>query len=261
VPPDGNASFNVAIRTAVVDQRTGTIEFGIGSGIVWDSDAAAEYEECLLKGSVIGRRPVRFELLETLRWTPDEGYILLDRHLDRLRDSAEYFGFVCGMEEVRVALDREIGGADRPLRVRLLVGRDGAIRGEHVALPMGEVSPLRLAVASEPIDPQDVSLLHKTTNRSVYERAREKAEGFDEVILWNPLNQVTEATTGNLVVEMGGQRFTPPVECGLLAGTYRAELLARGEIHERVITLDELRAASKLWVINSVHGYREAVFS
>ena len=259
VPPDGNASFNVAIRTAVVDQRAGTIEFGIGSGIVWDSDAAAEYEECLLKGSVIGRRPVRFDLLETLRWTREEGYFLLDRHLDRLRDSAEYFGFTCDIEKVRAALDREVGGAGGPLRVRLMVGRDGATHVEHVDLAIGQAAPLRLTIASEPIDPRDVSLFHKTTNRGVYERARENAEGFDEVILWNPLRQVTEATTANVVVEMEGERLTPPVECGLLGGTYRADLLARGEVREQAITLDDLRRASKIWIINSVHGSREGV--
>ena len=68
VPPDGLARFNVAIRTAVVDRLRGTLSFGIGSGIVWDSEAGAEYAECLLEGSVLGRQPVVFELLEALRW-------------------------------------------------------------------------------------------------------------------------------------------------------------------------------------------------
>jgi para-aminobenzoate synthetase/4-amino-4-deoxychorismate lyase len=98
IPPDGNASFNVAIRTAVVNIAGGRVEFGVGSGIVWDSDAGAEYEECLLKGSVIGQAPVRFELLETLRWTPEEGYFLRDRHVDRLRESADYFDFAFDSE-------------------------------------------------------------------------------------------------------------------------------------------------------------------
>ena len=116
-----------------------------------------------------------------------------------------------------------------------------------------------VSVASEPVDPSEVWLYHKTTNRRVYEEAKSHAEGFDETILWNPRGQVTEATTANVVVEMEGARVTPPVECGLLPGTYRADLLARGEIRERVITLDELRAASRIWLINSVHGSREAV--
>lgn len=78
VAPDGRASFNVAIRTAVIDHRAGTIQFGTGSGIVWDSEAASEYEECLLKSSVLGRSAAAFELLETMRWSPAEGFFLLD---------------------------------------------------------------------------------------------------------------------------------------------------------------------------------------
>ncbi len=75
VRPDGSARFTVAIRTAVVDRVGGRVEFGVGSGIVWDSVAGDEYDECLLKGSVLGRRPRPFELLETMRWTPAEGVL------------------------------------------------------------------------------------------------------------------------------------------------------------------------------------------
>jgi para-aminobenzoate synthetase/4-amino-4-deoxychorismate lyase len=78
------------------------------------------------------------------------------------------------------------------------------------------------------------------------------------VILWNPLHEVTEATTANIVVEMQGTLVTPPVTCGLLAGTFRATLLSRAEIQERVVTLDDLRSASRVWLINSVYEWRVA---
>ncbi|MEZ4515923.1 MAG: chorismate-binding protein [Chloroflexota bacterium] len=87
--PDGTAQFNVAIRTAVIDRAAGTARYGVGSGIVWDSDPAAEYAECLLKARVLAPdddMPGSFSLLESLRWTPEEGYWLLERHLDRLGD-------------------------------------------------------------------------------------------------------------------------------------------------------------------------------
>jgi len=258
VPPDGNASFNVAIRTAVVDVAAGRVEFGVGSGIVWDSDAGAEYEECLLKGAVIGQPPAKFELLETMRWRPDQGYFLLDRHLDRLREAGAYFDVAVGEEAARTALDNAITGADRAQRVRLLVARDGRIRIERATL----VDPppmLRLAIAAEPVDAGNVWLYHKTTRRDVYDQARAQAREYDDVILWNRSGQVTEATTANVVAEVGGARVTPPIACGLLAGTFRAELLARGEIQERVLTLDDLRAASRVWLINSVHEWREAI--
>jgi len=257
VPPDGNASFNVAIRTAVVDISRRRVEFGIGSGVVWDSDVATEYEECLLKGSVIGQVPVRFELLETMRWTPEGGFFLCERHFDRLRESADYFDFVFNAETAFDALSAAMIGLAQPRRVRLLISGDGRARVEHAPL-VQQPTPLRVAIAGEPVDPQQIWLYHKTTRREVYENARAQSGRCDDVILWNREQEVTEATTANVVAEVQGRRITPPVRCGLLAGTFRAELLARAEVQERVLTLDDLRSASRLWLINSVHEWREA---
>jgi para-aminobenzoate synthetase/4-amino-4-deoxychorismate lyase len=258
VPPDGNASFNVAIRTAVVDVGRRRVEFGIGSGVVWDSEVVTEYEECLLKGSIIGQAPVRFELLETMRWTPDGGIFLSERHFDRLGESADYFDVAFNAEAARDTVNAAMSGLAQPQRVRLLIGRDGRICVEHTPL-VPQTSTLKVAVAAEPVDPQLVWLYHKTTQRGVYENARARSGPGDDVILWNRAQEVTEATTANIVVEVHGRRITPPVGCGLLAGTFRAELLARSEIQERVLMLDDLRSASRVWLINSVHGWREAI--
>jgi para-aminobenzoate synthetase/4-amino-4-deoxychorismate lyase len=183
---------------------------------------------------------------------------LLDRHLDRLREAAAYFDIAVGEEATRTALNDAVNGADRAQRVRLLVARDGRISVERAAL-VGPPPVLRLAIAAEPVDSGNVWLYHKTTKRDMYEEARAQAPGHDDVILWNRSGQVTEATTANVVAEVGRARVTPPVACGLLAGTFRAELLAREEIQERVLTLDDLRAASRVWLINSVHEWRDAI--
>ena len=76
-----------------------------------------------------------------------------------------------------------------------------------------------------------------------------------DVLLWNADGAVTELTRGNLVVELDGERFTPPVDCGLLAGTFRAELLERGDIAERVLTVHDVRRATRLWFVNSLRGW------
>jgi para-aminobenzoate synthetase / 4-amino-4-deoxychorismate lyase len=260
VPPDGLARFSVAIRTAVIDRKSARLSFGVGSGIVWDSDASAEYAECMLKGSVLGRQPVEFDLLETLRWTPHEGYYLLDRHLQRLRDSGEYFGVPVVLSDVHDVLSSAVAGAEAPLRVRLLVDREGGARAEHGAhVPTS--GTLRVVLAAEPVDPSDVFLFHKTTNRAVYDRARGSGAGADDVVLWNGAGEVTETTTANVVAEIDGVRVTPPVTCGLLAGTCRAAMLDEGEIREAVVTLADLRRATSLWLINSVHGMRPAVLA
>jgi para-aminobenzoate synthetase/4-amino-4-deoxychorismate lyase len=256
--PDGSVQFNVAIRTAVVNDREGSVEFGIGSGIVWDSDSSSEYDECLLKASVLGRRPIDFELIETLRWTKEGGFFLLARHLQRLAESAEYFNIACSPDHVRAVLSDAVRGADGPLRVRLLLSRAGRARVEHRTLERSH-APLRVALAEAPIDRDDPFLFHKTTNRAMFERA--KMDGCDDVILWNRAGQVTETTTANIVADIGGAAVTPPVGCGLLAGTYRAELLARGELREGLITIADLAAAKQLWLINSVHERRPAVLT
>jgi para-aminobenzoate synthetase/4-amino-4-deoxychorismate lyase len=256
VRPDGSARFNVAIRTAVVHRDEGTVEFGVGSGIVWDSEAAEEYGECLLKGAVFGTRPAIFDLLETLAWTEEGGFLLLDRHIERLSDSASYFGFVCHEREVRAALDRAVEGCGGPARVRLLLSRSGEVRTERTPLESGPL-PLRVRIAREPIDAGEVFLFHKTTNRRLYNQAR--LPDCDDTILWNRQGEVTEATMANVVIDRQGTLVTPPVECGLLAGTFRAELLARGEVREAIVPVDELRAAGRLWLVNSVHEWRGAV--
>ena len=63
---------------------------------------------------------------------------------------------------------------------------------------------------------------------------------------------MTELTIGNLVVELAGRRLTPPVSSGLLGGTFREDLLARGEIEESVLFTDDLRRASNVFMLNSV---------
>ncbi len=260
--PGRRARFNVAIRTAVIDRAHGRATYGVGSGIVWDSDAAAEYDECLLKARVLeagdGTRG-DFALLETLRWTPAEGYFLLARHVARLLDSAEYFDFPATPEAIEQALAERAAGLGGPSKVRLLLHRDGRISVEDAPLPPVTSAPLRVALARQPISSADVRLYHKTTRREPYEAARDGQPDADEVLLWNERGEVTELSTSNLVLDLEGQLVTPPVSSGLLAGTLREEMLAAGLIVERMVTLNDLQRATGLWAINSVRGKRTIV--
>ena len=115
-----------------------------------------------------------------------------------------------------------------------------------------------MALAADPIDPASVFLYHKTTVRDVYERARASRPDAEAVLLWNPSGELTEATEANVVVEIGGEKLTPPIECGLLGGTLRAELLSTGAIRERRVRVDDLARATGLWLINSVWGWMPA---
>ena len=257
--PDGRARFGVAIRTALIDRAAASVEYRVGAGITWDSQSAAEYRECLDKARILSAPRRDFALLESLRWTPQEGYWLLQEHLERLGESADYFDFPRQPAAWRAILADAVTDLPRcPHKVRLLLHPDGRLQTTAEPLAEPGAEPLRLTFAARPVDADDPFLYHKTTWRATYEQARREAPAADEVLLWNPSGEVTEVCSANLVLELNGERVTPPLACGLLAGTLRRRLLGRGEIRERVVTLAELRQAERLWLINGVRGWRPA---
>ncbi|RJP51822.1 MAG: aminodeoxychorismate synthase component I [Anaerolineaceae bacterium] len=274
IAPNRKARFNVAIRTALVDTKSGKAEYGVGGGIVWDSTSADEYDEALLKARVLTDPPQKeFSLFETLLWTPEDSYFLLDRHIARILDSAEYFGFnpvgqveslttsenighgglaARHAEEIVKTLNELVAGATSPKRVKLLMNARGEISGDVKEFqPGSKVFQARLA--KQPVNSKDRFLFHKTTKRDVYERAA--VEGYDDVLLFNEKGELTEFTIGNLVVKMDGEFFTPPVECGLLAGTFRAELIASGEVKERVLRKQDTAEFEAIFLVNSLRKW------
>jgi para-aminobenzoate synthetase/4-amino-4-deoxychorismate lyase len=257
--PGRRAQFNIAIRTVQVEAATGALEYGTGGGIVWDSEAESEYAECLTKALVLTERRPDFQLLETLLWRPRGGYALLHGHLRRLRHSADYFGVAVDMSAVRTRLRDAARNYSTPRRVRLLVGEDGAIILEDAPAPAPRGRPWRLAFAPAPIDPEDRFLYHKTTHRAVYDAARAARPDCDDVLLWNPHGEVTEATIANVAARIGDRWITPPVACGLLPGVARAHLLRKGVLEEGVLTRALLAEAEALALFNAVRGWQPAV--
>ena len=252
--PGRRAQFNVAIRSVGIDRESGEAEYGVGSGVVWDSTAANEYTESLLKARALTEPQPEFALLETLRWTPTEGWFLREGHLKRLRDSAIYFDFPFdgpAVEARLAAIAKTFAGS---VRVRLLLHPDGQLT--HEAFPLAvEDKPLRVKLASAPINDQDVFLFHKTTQREAYAKARAAQPDCDDVLLYNQRGELTESTIANLVVAMENNLVTPPVSCGLLAGTFRAALLEQGLVTERIIQREDLARCTKIFLVNSVRGW------
>ena len=254
IRPGGHATFNVGIRTVTLDHARGTAECGLGSGITWESSVREEYAEWLVKRRFLLRASAGFELFETLRLEANM-YVLLERHLSRLEASAEHFGFCLNRESVQCALDEiRFAHASGAWRVRLVLDCHGGVRTECTAIEANPPSQgLMVALAKLPVDSADERLRHKTTQREVYD-CHALPIGMYDILLWNERGELTEFTRGNVVVELNGKRLTPPLSCGLLAGTLRAEMLANGEFEEAIIRVTDLPRASQIWFINSVRG-------
>ena len=199
-----------------------------------------------------------FSLLETMR-LQDGHVVRLDRHIARMAASAAWFGYRWNEAAVREAVVRVVSAHPRgSWRLRLLVPAGGSPAVE--CTPYGaDPRAWRVRFASTPVDAEDPFIRNKTTRRETYDAARREHPDVDDVLLWNGREEVTESTIANVVVEVDGARYTPPAACGLLPGVFRAELLDRGVVRERVLTKEAVALAPRLWLINSVREWVDAV--
>jgi para-aminobenzoate synthetase/4-amino-4-deoxychorismate lyase len=259
IAPSGDAQFNVAIRTVVLAADSG--EMGIGSGIVADSKADSEFEECLLKAQFLTRPDAPFALIETIRYERSTGFHLLERHLARLQSSAGYFGYPFSREAVLAALEAEAARVEAPVAMlRLLLAEDGTITVTSTAIELPTKGTVwRFVISDQRLDEKDPFFYHKTTRRQFYdgEMERQKAlTGCDEVVFLNKKGELTEGTRTNLFIEIDGRLFTPALTCGLLPGTLREELLdlPRAAASEAVLTPQDLLTADRIYLGNSVRG-------
>lgn len=255
IAPQRQAQFNVAIRTVLLHQPTGNLEYGVGGGIVWDSQPAQEQAECRSKTRILTPQPRDFDLIETFLWTPRTGYTLLTEHLTRLTRSAEYFGFRCDVAAIQQQLTATANPLPRhPHRVRLVLQRDGASHCQATPLPAQFQHFDPIPLATKPIDSRNVFLYHKTTERQVYDDVLRDVPNCRNALLFNAAGEVTETAIANLALNIDGMLYTPPVHCGLLPGTCRAHLLRQGILRERIIDVEEVRQHSHIYLMNAVRG-------
>jgi para-aminobenzoate synthetase / 4-amino-4-deoxychorismate lyase len=259
IAPSGDAEFNVAIRTVVLDQSGG--EMGIGGGIVADSKEESEFEECLLKAHFLTKVDAPFELIETLRFESGKGFHLLERHLARLKSSADHFGYPFSREAVLAALDEEAARVQAPIAmVRLLLAEDGSLTVTSTAIVLPTKDTVwRFVISDQRLDEKDPLFYHKTTRRQFYDQEMERQKaltGCDEVIFLNKKGELTEGTRTTLFIELDGRLFTPALACGLLPGTLREELLdlPRAAASEAVLSPQDLLSADRIYLGNSVRG-------
>ena len=241
-----SAAFNVAIRTLSLDE--GAARLGLGSGIVADSNTRDEWAECLAKGTFIPSAR-RFDLIETMAFDPIEGIARLELHLLRLKSSAAVFGFAFDRHAARNELQAATFHLREPRRVRLVLGRSGAMAIETRPLPEPPTGDVMVALAALPVDADDFRLRHKTTDRGFYDAGR---KGVFEILFTHPDGFLTEGSFTNIFVADGDMLLTPPLSRGLLGGILRAELIETGKAREADLRADDL--AQGFFIGNSVRG-------
>ena len=213
--------------------------------------AEDEWAECLLKGEFVTRAAEPVDLIETMRFDPEEGIAELDRHLDRLKRSADELGFAFDRHGARNELQAATFGRKRPSMARLLLSPSGAMAIEVRPMPEEVETPVRVELQPLPVGSDDYRLRHKTTDRRFYDDAREASDAF-EVVFTDREGFVTEGSMSSVFVERNGALATPPLSRGLQAGVLRSKLLEAGEAIEADITTDDLRDG--FFVGNAIRG-------
>jgi len=240
ITPIGDFLFNVAIRTLIL-KKDGRGEFGIGSGIVWDSSPEEEYKECLLKARFLIEDIPEFKLVETLRFDPEHGFVRLDKHLARLKRSTIYFTLPYPEKKIKKELEKVKKNLFERARVRILLSEWGDVFVKVDALE-DFPRPVKVGLKKRNFFPEPVFLFHKTTYRPWYEKARKQAEelGLSEIIFFDEKNRLIEGTITNIFVEINNKLYTPPTSLGLLPGILRESLLETGICEEKEIYLSDL---------------------
>jgi para-aminobenzoate synthetase/4-amino-4-deoxychorismate lyase len=247
---DGNAAFNVAIRTFTLCDKTKSLSFGLGSGVVVDSVEASEWDECLAKGDFTIVHAHGFDLIETMRFEPMAGILRLEDHLDRMHNSARFFGFEFDRHELRNRLHASIFHLVHLSKIRLMLSKTGAVSVE--IRPLNDVSDWCVAVVPLPVSNDDFRLRHKITDRAFYDDARRARPDCDEVVFAGSDGRLTEGSISALFVERDGMLLTPRLETGLLPSVLRAELIASGKAQEADLTVADLDG--EFYVGNSLRG-------
>ena len=247
----GDAAFNVAIRTFHLNDAEKRVSVGLGSGVVADSECAAEWAECLAKGEFARVTRADFDLIETMRFEPESGIARLELHLDRMKESARALDFAFDRHEARNRLHAATFHLAEPVKLRLMASRGGALAIEVRSLPVASEAIWSVAVVPLPVDPQDFRLLHKTSDRAFYDEARIRC-GADEVLFIDPEGFLTEGSITAIFVERDGTLMTPSLSRGLLPSALRRELLESGQAVEADLRPENLNDG--FFLGNSVRG-------
>ena len=251
--PKGKRIFNVAIRTLQM-QGTKAI-YGVGGGITWDSKWEGEYQETKQKSAVLYRQEPRFELLTTGRIHQGE-LTFLEQHLTRLREASRYFAYPFNEPKLLNDLQEELTHLDPSLdyRCRIALQKNGSFQLTITELTDLPASYLQAQLTEQKLDLATPFTYFKTSQRD------HLGQSDHEQIFHLPDGSLLETTIGNLVLEIEGQLYTPPAHLPLLDGIYRRHLLETQQVEEKLLTLNDLIDADRIYACNALRGLYELDF-
>ncbi|MEI8128660.1 MAG: aminodeoxychorismate synthase component I [bacterium] len=251
--------FSVPIRILQKKNNEGFYSCRVGGAIVWDSTSEDEWDETLTKIQFLSTSdvdrtylPENIKLVETI--LVENGKIKYKKeHFERMRKSAKDLGFEFNLEK----LNFPIFTSSTFLILRILLSREGVF--ETQILPLKEITTKKIFISKTPVNSKELLLKYKTTCRVYYDEAMKKIKLgliFDE-IFFNEKGELTEGARSNIVLQIGGELFTPPVKCGLLGGILREKMIKSGKIRTKKLYLSDLKKSEKVFCINSVRGIVE----
>lgn len=250
IDPNGDACFNVGIRTlTLLDKK---LTYNVGGGLVLDSEMEDEYNECLLKAKVLAHQPT--QIIETLRWDPTLGFVRGAKHKARMEQTAAALSYPFNASAYDDIL-KPVTKKSSAQRVRVTLGPDG--RFDVTAQNYVPVESLNITLSEHPLSEDVQNTDYKTSRRSFYDGERERLKtltGADEVIFSNGKSQICEGSFTSIFIEVDGKLFTPPLNAGILPGILRAELIETGKAEEKQLTKDDLLSADKIYIGNSLRG-------
>lgn len=255
--PNRNMCFNVAIRTMTLNNNR--VTYNVGGGLIKDSQSGSEYAEALLKAKVL--RTHAPDLIETMRWVPDKGAIRGERHMARMKRSAAVFGYPFSETKFAEALSNI--EAKTLQRVKVSLDSEGGLTLESLNFDPN-VSMWRIAISKNDLTPDVQETAHKVSARRFYDSERSRVQALtecNEVIFLNENGDICEGSFTSIFIDRKGYLYTPPLECGLLPGILREEMIDESCASEQKLTINDLMTADKIYVGNSLRGLIEVTLT
>ena len=257
-------TLNVVIRTLQLKPLSDGLyqgTYGVGSGIVADSEAEAEYIECQWKAHFLNALAPEFGVFETLRAEGGQ-CALLSLHLERLQEAAAALNLRLPPDAAQ-QIGRYLQALPdaAPYRVKVLLDSDGLHLSHAACAPLHGAQYALIAPQALPL--HDYLRRFKTTRRAAYDAGWQQAEqqGAFDSLFFNTEGCLLEGGRSNVFVRFGSEWHTPPLSLDILNGVMRRAVLADSQhylntahIFERRITQAQLRQADEIVLCNALRG-------